>query len=75
MDRRIFDMLERYNQTNHKTQENVMNTDCNGNFDGVLTMAFVNMQPLDTVYETEDGFCKGTIFPNIDKPFYGGKRI
>jgi hypothetical protein len=68
MDRRIFDMLERYNQANGKTQEYLMNADDNSNFDGVLTMAFVNMQPLDTVYETEDGFSKGTIFPNIDKP-------
>ncbi len=74
MDRRIFDMLERYNQANGKTQEYLMNADDNSNFDGVLTMAFVNMQPLDTVYETEDGFSKGTIFPNIDKPL-GVKRI
>lgn len=34
----------------------------------VLTMAFVNMQPLTTVYDTERGFCYGTIFPNINKP-------
>ena len=75
MDRRIFDMLERYNQANGKTHDYSTTADCGDDFNGVLTMAFVNMQPLDTVYETEDGFCKGTIFPNIDKPFYGGKRI
>ncbi len=34
----------------------------------ILTMAFVNMQPLDTIYDVEKGFSKGTIFPNIDKP-------
>ena len=74
MDRRIFDMLERYNQANGKTQERLINADDNGNFDGILTMAFVNMQPIDSVYEIDEGFHKGTIFPNIDKPFYGGKK-
>ena len=34
----------------------------------ILTMAFVNMQPLDTIYDAEKGFSKGTIFPNINKP-------
>ena len=37
-----------------------------------LTMAFVNIQPLDSVYDTETGFSNGTIFPNIDKPLRVG---
>ena len=75
MDRRVFEMLEMYNRANnHKNDEFNFST-TNNNANGILTMAFVNMQPLDTVYETDDGFCRGTIFPNIDKPFYGGKRI
>ena len=41
---------------------------------GILTMAFVNMQPLDNVYSLEEGFTRGTIFPNLDKPFKGGKK-
>ena len=41
---------------------------------GILTMAFVDMQPIDTVYPTETAFCSGTLFPNIDKPFYGGMK-
>lgn len=36
--------------------------------DDILTMAFVNMQPLTAVYDTETGFCNGTIFPNLNKP-------
>lgn len=40
----------------------------------VLAMAFVNMQPLDTVYPNETAFSSGTLFPNLDKPFYGGMR-
>ena len=40
--------------------------------DGVLTMAFVNMQPLDGVYPPETALLHGTLFPDIDKPFYGG---
>lgn len=85
MDRRIFDMLELYRQTNHNNENKPVSKECfNGNFcletdynavnSNILTMAFVNMQPCDSVYETEDGFKRGTIFPNIDKPFYGGKK-
>lgn len=34
----------------------------------VLAMAFVNAQQLNSVYDTETGFCNGTIFPCLDKP-------
>ena len=40
---------------------------------GILTMAFVDMQPLDTVYSIGDAYKSGTLFPNLDKRFYGGK--
>ena len=40
--------------------------------DGILTMAFVDMQPLDNVYSMSDAFKSGTLFPNLDKPFFGG---
>lgn len=39
----------------------------------VLTMAFVNMQPLETLYATEEAFSNGTLFKNLNKPFYGGR--
>jgi hypothetical protein len=39
---------------------------------GILTMAFVDMQPLESVYESEKALERGTLFPNIDKPFFGG---
>lgn len=85
MDRRIFDMLELYKQNNqtHDTRREskecidpdfCKDTNYNTVNGDVLTMAFVNMQPIESVYETEDGFCRGTIFPNIDKPFFGGKK-
>lgn len=41
---------------------------------GVLAMAFVDMQPLDSVYSEELSFCNGTLFPNLDMPFFGGKN-
>ena len=41
----------------------------------ILTMAFVNMQPLDTLYETERGWSNGTIFPNLNKPFEAGGMV
>lgn len=42
-----------------------------------IAMAYVPMQQAPVLYENlEDGFCKGTIFPELDKPFTGrrGKR-
>ena len=45
--------------------------DMNG---AILTMAFVDMQPLESVYPTDAAFSSGTLFPNIDKPFYGGMK-
>ncbi len=34
----------------------------------ILAMAFVNMQPLTAIYDSETGFAKGTLFPNLNKP-------
>ena len=52
-----------------------MGADC-GDFgnaaDGVLTMAFINPQPFDSVYGLPDGFERGTLFPDLDKPFLAG---
>lgn len=43
---------------------------------GVLTMAFVNPQPFEQVYSLSDSFSRGTLFPDLDKPFLrGGARI
>ena len=42
---------------------------------GVLTMAFVNMQPFDAVYSLSDGLKAGTIFPDLDKPFLEGREM
>ena len=39
--------------------------------DGILTMAFVDMQPLESVYPENTAFCNGSLFPNITKPFLG----
>ena len=38
----------------------------------VLAMAFVNMQPLDTVYSLSESFRRGTLFPDLDKPLLVG---
>lgn len=35
----------------------------------VVGMAYVPMQRLRTMYEPEDGFERGTIFPELDKPW------
>ena len=38
----------------------------------VLAMAYVLMQQLNEVYETDKGSTRGTIFPELDKPFLAG---
>lgn len=36
-----------------------------------LTMAYVPMQKYGMVYEVENALQKGTLFPDLDKPFDG----
>lgn len=36
-----------------------------------LTMAYVPMQKWTEVYSEPDALCRGTLFPELDKPFYG----
>lgn len=38
----------------------------------VVGMAYVPWQQLNTVYEAEKGFVRGTIFPELDKPWLVG---
>lgn len=35
-------------------------------------MAYVPWQTLETVYEAEDGYVRGTVFPELDKPLMVG---
>ncbi len=46
----------------------------NSNTADILTMAFVNIQPFDKVYSLSDAFEAGTLFPALNKPFFGGGR-
>ena len=38
----------------------------------VVAMAYVPWQELETVYEPEKGYPRGTIFPELDKPLMVG---
>lgn len=44
-------------------------TPCEGQ---VVAMAYVPWQTLETVYEAEDGYVRGTVFPELDKPLMVG---
>ncbi len=83
MDRKMFD----FNDYRHYVARDNANVDtkpqicfdtnaCNPpesqNTEDVLTMAFVNMQPLDYVFDEAQAFQNGSLFPNITKPFYYG---
>lgn len=41
----------------------------------VTTMAYVPFQTNTTMYTAEKALCSGTAFPDLDKPFLGGKCI
>ena len=41
--------------------------------DPVVAMAYVPYQQFNTVYAAEKGLDSGTIFPELDKPFYGSR--
>lgn len=36
----------------------------------ILAMAFVNIQPFGNVYEPEQSYSNGTLFPALNKPFW-----
>ena len=39
----------------------------------VLAMSYVPMQIYKDMYSIDEGFQRGTVFPELDKPFLGGK--
>ena len=39
--------------------------------DMVLAMAYVQWQKWQKIYDAEKGFCRGTIFQELDLPFCG----
>lgn len=80
MDRRMFDMSEFYRMSDAAINEPIreerarMQTQESGECADPLTMVFINMQPLDSVYPVSEAYCVGTLFPNLNKPFFGGMR-
>ncbi len=39
----------------------------------VLAMSYMPMQIFKDMYDVHEGFKSGTVFPELDKPFLGGK--
>ena len=39
--------------------------------DPAYAIAYVRWQELNNVYEPEEALKQGTLFPTLDKPFYG----
>lgn len=88
MDRKMFDMSEFYRETRAVSNLNRMpeQQDCvlcrGDNNDGrrfddcdcALAMVFINMQPLEEIYDPGTAFRNGTLFENLNKPFLGGMR-
>ncbi|MCY1714433.1 spore coat associated protein CotJA [Caproiciproducens galactitolivorans] len=41
----------------------------------VVAMAYVPFQQFGTIYDPEKGLRSGTLFPDLDKPFLGGRGV
>lgn len=41
----------------------------------VLAMAYVPTQEWNDIYSEDLALCKGTLFPELDKPFLGRKQV
>ena len=39
-----------------------------------LAMVYSPCQRFENIYDTTEGLCRGTIFRDLDKPFWGGRR-
>lgn len=80
MDRRMFDMSEFYrmseavNSAPMKEECDRMKIKSTEECADPLTMVFINMQPLESVYSLNEAYEAGTLFPNLNKPFYGGMK-
>lgn len=40
-----------------------------------LAMVYAPCQSFDTVYSPEEGLCFGTVFPDLNKPFWGKRGV
>ncbi|MBQ3081537.1 MAG: spore coat associated protein CotJA [Clostridia bacterium] len=48
---------------------------CGKNDGWVLAMAYVPWQEWGELYDEEKALCRGTLFPDLDKPFLGRKQV
>ena len=84
MEKRLYELLEmqRFQNKNNAQNGTISVPSCiDDNFcisepkqlnGGILTMAFVDSQPLESVYDFEQSLKSGTLFPNLNKPFLRG---
>ncbi|MBQ3002102.1 MAG: spore coat associated protein CotJA [Clostridia bacterium] len=66
-------LLERIHAEHHHcddTRPSVENGD-SGEFDSTLAMVYSPVQSWQNLYSVEEGLCEGTIFMELNKPFYG----
>lgn len=61
-----------YEYSNRTSCENTkVSTPCSMSKETVLAMAYVPWQKWENIYSSDKGFKRGTIFADLDKPFYG----
>lgn len=72
-ERSVFHWEVKCNEMENTEDMQSMTKNCICDDDGIsLAMAYVMPQQWQKIYESEQGFHKGTIFEELDKPFMGG---
>ncbi len=66
--------IDNLRQNNEKLYKDAYDKGKNNCPQMVLAMAYVIDQKWETPYEVNEGLKRGTLFPNLDKPFLGGGR-
>lgn len=74
MERKQFDISDFYKAVACRGRDCASEPEQPRECDRPLTMVFINMQPLESVYSEDEAYKNGTLFPNLNKPFLGGKR-
>ena len=66
-----------FNQFNYTDQHDHMNKTSGHdgkNVNARIGICYVPVQEWEQPYDEDTGFSAGTIFPSLNKPFYGGGR-
>ncbi|MBQ8815011.1 MAG: spore coat associated protein CotJA [Lachnospiraceae bacterium] len=60
---------------NHHSDHSGRSVTCVANANFPVGMTYVPMQKWGPLYDHQKALCQGTLFPEMDKPFMGGRAL